>query len=392
MEKCGKDFNEIKASYLPWKSMKNIIEYFFMWKTTDRYVHQKKAKALESENKLKEHSVPEYSRKNLRLTGPTGEVIVLGRDCDAYPNMKKWSWSQYKKYGRFISAVTTDDCFIIDRSTNNSKMLPQMSGLVIEPGSPTKGGKMRNAFFLLTTPLVRATRKAGNNSRILRHHARKPHKAINLKEIRAKAEKFLSDPKRVKECCNIKAKKRAPMNDICRDLGQTMQDEQEWLVLTAPEDRVQPDIEAFPRPAKRPDGSYIYEKIPSVPGAEEISVLGSAASGAVGASNRTQMFYKKRAHDDRLMASLADGLSAPKVGRSGGQARAYSVNQVAPKGKVAMLTKTAGGQKTIISWQDAPDDLFYKASGQQKKMRKHLSTTVLRKAARKPFRNVITAK
>ena len=39
-------------------------------------------------------------------------------------------------------------------------------------GSPTKGGKMRNAFFLLTTPLVRATRKAGNNSRLLRHHAR----------------------------------------------------------------------------------------------------------------------------------------------------------------------------------------------------------------------------
>ena len=36
---------------------------------------------------------------------------------------------------RFISAVTTDDCFIIDRSTNSSKMLPQMSGLVIEPGN-----------------------------------------------------------------------------------------------------------------------------------------------------------------------------------------------------------------------------------------------------------------
>ena len=58
-----------------------------------------------------------------------------------------------------------------------------------------------------------------------------------------------------------------------------------------------------------------------------------------------------------------------KVGRSGGQARAYSVNQVAPKGKVAMLTRVAGGQKTIITWQDAPDDLFYKASGQTKKVR-----------------------
>ena len=37
LEKYGKDFNDIRKDYLPWKTMKNIIEYFFMWKTTDRY-------------------------------------------------------------------------------------------------------------------------------------------------------------------------------------------------------------------------------------------------------------------------------------------------------------------------------------------------------------------
>merc|ERR1712228_881180 len=50
-----------------------------------------------------------------------------------------------------------------------------------------------------------------------------------------------------------------------------------------------------------------------------------------------------------------------KVGKTGGgQQRSYSVNQVAPKGtrKIATLTRIAGGQKTVISWQDAPDDLF----------------------------------
>ena len=36
IEKYGKDFNDIRKDFLPWKSMKNIIEYFFMWKTTDR--------------------------------------------------------------------------------------------------------------------------------------------------------------------------------------------------------------------------------------------------------------------------------------------------------------------------------------------------------------------
>merc|ERR1740131_403749 len=157
IEKCSKNFNDIKKDYLPWKSVKNIIEYFFMWKTTDRYVHQKKIKALESEHKLKQVFVPEYSRKSLRVTGPNGEVIVLGRDCDAYPKMTKYSWNEYKKYGRFVAGLTTDDCFIIDRSANGSKIMPQTSnGLIIEPGSPSKGGKTRAAFFLVATPLMKA--------------------------------------------------------------------------------------------------------------------------------------------------------------------------------------------------------------------------------------------
>ena len=58
IEKYGKDFNDIKKDFLPWKSMRNIIEYFFMWKTTDRYVQQKKVKALENEHKLKQVYVP----------------------------------------------------------------------------------------------------------------------------------------------------------------------------------------------------------------------------------------------------------------------------------------------------------------------------------------------
>ena len=56
IEKYGKDFNDIKKDFLPWKSMRNIIEYYFMWKTTDRYVQQKRIKAMEAESKLKQVS------------------------------------------------------------------------------------------------------------------------------------------------------------------------------------------------------------------------------------------------------------------------------------------------------------------------------------------------
>lgn len=54
IEKYGKDFNDIRRDFLPWKTMKSIIEYFFMWKTTDRYVQQKRIKAVEAESKLKQ--------------------------------------------------------------------------------------------------------------------------------------------------------------------------------------------------------------------------------------------------------------------------------------------------------------------------------------------------
>jgi hypothetical protein len=105
------------------------------------------------------------------------------------------------------------------------------------------------------------------------------------------------------------------------------------------------------------DGSYIYDRIPS-------SADPTPASGG-----RHQMLYKKRPYDEKpAESSGAGGGPISKVGRSG-QARSYSVNQVAPKGKVATLTRVgAGGHRTVLSWQDAPDDVFYRASPQTKKV------------------------
>ena len=46
--------------------MKNLVEYYYMWKTTDRYVQQKRVKAVESEQKLKQVYVPDYSKIGAR--------------------------------------------------------------------------------------------------------------------------------------------------------------------------------------------------------------------------------------------------------------------------------------------------------------------------------------
>ena len=62
---------------------------------------------------------------------------------------------------------------------------------------------------------------------------------------------------------------------------------------------------------------------------------------------------------------------------------------VQPKGRIAALS----GQKPmrrLASWNDAPDDVFYKATANTKRLRKRLSVQTLRRAARKPFKKTLT--
>jgi len=370
IQKYGKDFNEIKKDFLPWKSMRNIIEYFFMWKTTDRYVQQKKQKAIENENKLKQVYVPAYTRKTQRVTGPNNEVMILGKDCDAYPEMTRYSWSSYKKYGKWSSAVvTTEDCFIIDKSIN-ARLIQNRPGLIIEPGSPAKVGKTRAAFFLRTTPLTRAARRASDTK--LSHFARRPNKLIDMKTIRTEVIPLLSSKDRVVALTKFSKKIRTPIFDLCPRMGQKDAEIQEWLVIN--NKRTPPEKEFFPKPEQRTDGSYIYERIPSVGG--------DSGTG----QGRQQMLYKKRAYEEKPVDSTQ--ATPSKVGKH--QGRGYSVNQVAPKGgrKIATMTRMSGGQKTVISWQDAPDDLFFRSTPTAKKTRKQMTASGIRRIARRPFRKI----
>lgn len=63
--------------------------------------------------------------------------------------------------------------------------------------------------------------------------------------------------------------------------------------------------------------------------------------------------------------------------------------QVIPKARVATFTRIHGGQRHVISWMDAPDDVFYKATPHIKKLRRKYPVSQIRRAARKPFKIVI---
>ena len=62
---------------------------------------------------------------------------------------------------------------------------------------------------------------------------------------------------------------------------------QEWLIIN--NKRTPPEKEFFPKPEQRTDGSYIYERIPSVGG----------DNNSNSPSGRQQMLYKKRAYEEK---------------------------------------------------------------------------------------------
>ncbi|KAL5463382.1 hypothetical protein EMCRGX_G032275 [Ephydatia muelleri] len=74
-----KDFLYIQRKYLPWKPVKSIVAYYYMWKTTDRYQIQKRHRMIEKQNDLKEVIV------HLRTPSgaPTGPRDLTGKASSA---------------------------------------------------------------------------------------------------------------------------------------------------------------------------------------------------------------------------------------------------------------------------------------------------------------------
>ncbi len=117
LQKCGKSFHDIQADHLPWKSIKNLIAFYYVWKTTDHYLQQKQAKALdEAEHRLKQVYIPNYNKPNQSVLYPNGrpDAPVGCEGCQSPTTTTQWyglgaspailkvcstCWSYWKRYG-----------------------------------------------------------------------------------------------------------------------------------------------------------------------------------------------------------------------------------------------------------------------------------------------------
>ncbi|CAL8298898.1 unnamed protein product [Arctogadus glacialis] len=214
LEKYGKDFTDIQQDFLPWKSLTSIIEYYYMWKTTDRYVQQKRLKAAEAESKLKQVYIPNYSSSQWYSWGPPNMQCRLCATC----------WTYWKKYGGLKMPTRLDgERPGPNRSNMSPHGAPQRHG-----GSPKFAVKTRQAFFLQTSGLTRAARRVCLDIIRPRYLARHPYLPVNTAAVKSECAVRLPDKPKDAVAASAKRPERKPLEDVVRYL------------------------EAHPRPAAKP--------------------------------------------------------------------------------------------------------------------------------------------
>jgi hypothetical protein len=129
--------------------------------------------ALESETKVKQVYVPAYNRKTSKVTAQQvsepsfspflscflcikcfplcaqGHIMVLGKDCDAYPSLTKYSWSQFKKYSRYHFTMVSDPFSLLYIPVQNQFIIPRVKVGILSLGIRIFDKKIIEISFVL---------------------------------------------------------------------------------------------------------------------------------------------------------------------------------------------------------------------------------------------------
>ncbi|XP_065166932.1 metastasis-associated protein MTA3 isoform X2 [Atheta coriaria] len=480
LDKYGKDFNDIRQDFLPWKTLKNIIEYYYMWKTTDRYVQQKRVKAVEAESKLKQVYIPNYNKPNPAAlnsatkggvvngnsNGSSDPAISLGgKSCEScnVTVSSQWyawgptqtqcrvcqqCWQYWKRYGglkipsRFAecdfdatggkkkSGSDNEDEKVTSSLSHRphrcniggcmkefklkahlAKHYATAHGIMVRSGSPRPIMKTRTAFYLCTTPITRISRRLCRAMMRPRHAARAPFFAINIQAVKQECSAQMTGKTiaELKQLLVYKKKQRGSVTQIANRLGTPVGPTAQWLILTKKEDLPKPEKVAYPKPPKAPDGSLMYERVPNKPEAEKIPLNSMSPSlkrraafdDMNGITDRPTLANppaKRLSKDHQLPMGMQRPIQEPitpvvanvppQLPTPATQSLPRHVSLINGKPKIAHMTRTGSGRKQVISWMDAPDDLYFRATENSKKIRKAISVTEIRRIARKPWRVV----
>ncbi|XP_018012835.1 metastasis-associated protein MTA1 [Hyalella azteca] len=474
LDKYGKDFNDIRQDFLPWKTLKNIIEYYYMWKTTDRYVQQKRVKAVEAESKLKQVYIPNYNKANpavlsngstncksvTLLNGSSSGALGFSCEgCSATTSSQWHSWGPVQKPGKLCS-----DCWLYWKKLGGLKKASRSAKEEEEAGMRPIV-KTRNAFYLHSSPALRVMRRLARDALKRRRAARNPTTPINAVQVRH--ESLVRLEGRTLESLipwlhQIKSSGRgagsSTLKDVTLKLGQLDTYCPPWLVISPalvskrrPQPLLPPPVTAFSTNISSGADCVSYAKdvthaphqqlLKRKPYQETNGIDGAPPSKRCKESSDPPLDPYRLS---QLGLNPPPGLTVTPIGMNGGTPpppplvssatlsststrlpattppsttttppppyhsshitttpavpvaaaaagpRVVSQLQHAGAGRTKMATiARMSGRPRIISWMDAPDDVYFYSTSAIKTQRRTMTVTELRRAARRPWRRLL---
>lgn len=247
LEKYGKDFNDIRQDFLPWKSLASVVQFYYMWKTTDRYIQQKRLKAAEADSKLKQVYIPTYTKPNPNQIMAPGSKPGMngapgfqkGLSCESChtaqsPQWYAWGpanlqcrlcascWIYWKKYGGLKTPTQLEGATRVGGDAPPRTHLTRQEVQGMSPFTSTAGrakllAKNRQTFILQTTKLTRIARRVCQDILQPRRAARRPYASINANAV--KAECMIRLPKASKASVKNRPIPRPSLANIVKDLA-----------------------------------------------------------------------------------------------------------------------------------------------------------------------------
>ncbi|XP_023697026.1 metastasis-associated protein MTA1-like isoform X2 [Paramormyrops kingsleyae] len=381
LEKYGKDFSDIQQDFLPWKSLTSIIEYYYMWKTTDRYVQQKRLKAAEAESKLKQVYIPNYNKPNpnqLSLDGvkqglvngagatpgSAGQAAGAGRGCEscyttASHQWYSWGpplmqcrlcapcWTYWKKYGGLKMPTRLDG----ERPGPNRSSSGTHGQSVRHGSNPRFAAKTRQAFYLHASQLTRSARRTCRDLLRPRHLARVPHAPVNSAAIRAECVVRLPDI--VKSPLPSKPIERKPLEAVVKYL----------------EAHPSPPKAGPPRRSAVPTGSLTPIKSSPILSHGSPTILGKR-----GYEQHNGLDGKPNHGQTRPMAV------GPKP--------RHHVGRSCPSGRMTQGGFLPPKKRQCTNWTDPCGELYFLAKEGTRQIKRLLSARQIRRAARRPHQPI----
>uniref|UniRef100_A0A8C7ZRK8 Metastasis associated 1 family, member 2 n=1 Tax=Oryzias sinensis TaxID=183150 RepID=A0A8C7ZRK8_9TELE len=350
LEKYGKDFNDIRQDFLPWKSLASVVQFYYMWKTTDRYIQQKRLKAAEADSKLKQVYIPTYTKPNPNqimvpgskpgMNGAAG--FQKGLSCESChtaqsPQWYAWGppnmqcrlcascWIYWKKYGGLKTPTQLEGATRAGPRAHMTRQEVQgLSPFTRNEGRAKLLAKNRQTFILQTTKLTRVARRVCEDILQPRRAARRPYAPINANAV--KAECMIRLPKATKTPTKSKSVPRQSLANIVKELA-----------ISAP----------LKLKASRGPPTPINRNQASQPRVAQ-SLLGKRGFDSVSAA----------------------GAAFPANGR--------------PYTSGMRTTSQSVIKRQKVSQGEAPNPVVFVATKDTRALRKHLTQSEMRRAARKP--------